>query len=182
MTFNSDYVYNKIIDITGRAKKAQVGVDLTVAKIEEILPTYTENGTPSSILLEKNSKLMNVRYLEVSTMASFWLSANGEEKDNVYVLEPNKAYAVTFEQGIKKLENNEWAEIIQRSSLNRAGVRVQGSVFDPGFETDNLGATIYTSQNGINIPKGARIAQILIHECCNTTNPYNGRWQGKANA
>jgi deoxycytidine triphosphate deaminase len=182
MTFNSDYVYDKIIDPVNRAKKAQVGVDITVAKIEEILPTRTEDGTPSRILLENNSKLMNVRYSEALTIDSSWMSANGEEKNNVYVLEPNKAYAVTFEQGIKKLEENEWAEIIQRSSLNRAGVRVQGSVFDPGFETDNLGATIYTSQNGINIPKGARIAQILIHENYSTTNPYNGRWQGKANA
>lgn len=182
MTFNSDYVMSKIIDPVNRAKKAQVGVDITVAKIEEIRPTTSELGHPSRIFLDKNSKLMNVDYREVSTIDSYWMAADGEEKNNVYVLEPNKAYAVTFEQGLEKLADNEWAEIIQRSSLNRAGVRVQGSVFDPGFGTDNLGATIYTSNNGINIPKGARIAQILIHECYDTTNPYNGRWQGKANA
>lgn len=182
MTFNSDYVYDKIIDVSGRAKKAQVGVDITVAKIEEILPTTTELGHPSRVLLDKNSKLMNIRYKEVYSFSSDWMAADENGVNNVYVLEPNKAYAVTFEQGLEKLADNEWAEIIQRSSLNRAGVRVQGSVFDPGFETKNLGATIYTSNNAINIPKGARIAQILIHECQDTTNRYDGRWQGKANA
>lgn len=36
MTYNSDQVYNNIYDPLNHARKAQVGVDLTVAKIEKI--------------------------------------------------------------------------------------------------------------------------------------------------
>ena len=170
MTYNSDHVNTKLIDPNNRSRKAQVGVDLTVLKIEEIKPEVESiSGLNTVIRLDENSKLQGVRYVEAGRYG------------NEYNLNPNTSYAVTFEQGLTKLNNNEWAEITQRSSLNRAGVKVQGSIYDPGFYCDNLGATIYTSNNSIKIPIGARIAQILIPECEDTTNAYNGRWQGKAN-
>lgn len=60
MNRNSNYIINKIIDPTGRAKKAQVGVDLTVGKIEKV---------EGIAIFDENSKLLRdyVEYKEAPT-------------------------------------------------------------------------------------------------------------------
>lgn len=60
MNRNSNYIINKIIDSTGRAKKAQVGVDLTVGKIEKV---------EGLAIFDENSKLIKdyVEYKEAPT-------------------------------------------------------------------------------------------------------------------
>lgn len=60
MNRNSNYIINKIIDSTGRAKKAQVGVDLTVGKIEKV---------EGLAIFDENSKLLKdyVEYKEAPT-------------------------------------------------------------------------------------------------------------------
>lgn len=161
MRKNSDYVLTKLIDPLSHAKKAQVGVDITLKSIEEI------TGNPIMI----NSKINGICYNEVPLI------------DNVYTLKPHTSYAVTFEQGLKPLNKNEWAGVIQRSSLNRAGIKVYSSIFDPGFFTDNIGTTLYTSQCEFKVSPGDRIAQIYIEDCEDVNNEdlYNGQWQNKAN-
>ena len=60
MNRNSNYIINKIIDPAGRAKKAQVGVDLTVGKIEKV---------EGLAIFDENSKLLKdyVEYKEAPT-------------------------------------------------------------------------------------------------------------------
>ena len=83
-------------------------------------------------------------------------------------------YDITFNEGCK-LPANRVAFIKQRSSLYRNGAVINSPVFDPGFETENMGTSML-----INIPlfieKDARIAQIYFHEC-GEAEMYNGQWQ-----
>lgn len=168
MNRNSNYIFKeKIKDETGHAKKAQVGVDLSLAKVEII------KGTPC---LDTNSKLHGVEYEEAPCV-----ELKGEK---IYSLQPNMNYAIEFEQGLNKLLPNEWGLIIQRSSLLRAGCHIVSSIWDPGFETGVMGTTLVTGNVPIAIPVGARVAQMLIFDCEDVASEdqYNGRWQNKANA
>jgi len=70
---------------------------------------------------------------------------------------------------------NRVAFIKQRSSLYRNGAIINSPVFDPGFETQNMGTLLYVYET-IFIEKDARVAQIYFHEC-NTAEKYNGQWQ-----
>lgn len=166
MNRNSNYIYNeKIIDPLNHAKPAQVGVDLTIAKIEEIT---------GSAKFDTNSKLIknSIQYSE----------AHYSVVDGVkyYHLHPNRNYAIEFEQGLKTLKENEWGLIIQRSSLLRTGCHIVSSIWDPGFFTDTMGTTLVTGNVEVNLPVGCRVAQILIFDN-EPTELYNGTWQGVAN-
>lgn len=162
MTYNSDQVYEKIIDSKGLAKKSQVGVDLTVRCFLKIIPK-------DIITLDENSKIKNFEY-EVMM----------PDENGYFYLEPNSCYQVCYDQGLKELNNNEWARITVRSSLNRVGVQEYSAVFDCGYyvsEEEGIGTAIYTSQFPIKIHIHSRIAQIQIFENYPTDNLYNGRWQ-----
>jgi len=74
-----------------------------------------------------------------------------------------------------KIPDNRVAFIKQRSSLYRNGAIINSPVFDPGFETQNMGTLLYVYET-IFIEKDARVAQIYFHEC-NTAEKYNGQWQ-----
>lgn len=167
MNKNSQYIMTKIIDPTGHAKPAQVGVDLTISKIEMILPGHAA--------FDENSKLIkgSVSYEE----AAYSIAENGLK---YYLLQPNTNYAIEFEQGLKQLAENEWGLIIQRSSLLRTGCHIVSSIWDPGFFTDTMGTTLFTGNTSVSIPVGCRVAQILIFDN-EPTELYNGTWQGVAN-
>ena len=116
MNRNSEYIFNeKILGDKDHAKKAQVGVDLSIVRIEKI------EGEAS---FDKDSKLSGVKYKE----APFGFSGSTK----VYELEPMTNYAITFQQGLETLKDNEWGLIVQRSSFLRAGCRVVSSIWDPG--------------------------------------------------
>lgn len=169
MNRNSIYIHtNKIVDDKNHAKPAQVGVDLSVAKIEEI--------RGKDIYFDTQSKVHNIEYVEAP-----YKIIDGVK---TYELNSNTNYAVEFEQGLIKLNPNEWGLMIQRSSLLRAGCHLISSVWDPGFETSTMGSTLFTGNVGVKIPVGTRIAQILIfdNEEVSEDNLYNGRWQNKANS
>lgn len=157
MIRNANYVMERLIDSQHLAKPAQVGVDLTVNKILEI------SKSNAGEVYIKGTKL--------------GLQTELEPDANIYTLEGGHAYAVEFDQGIS-LAENETGFIIQRSSLNRNGCMLVGSVFDPGFHTEVLGATLYASCS-IRIEKHARIAQLLIAENNPVENKYSGQFQGK---
>lgn len=168
MNKNGCQIYtNKIIDEKAHAKPAQVGVDLSVAKIETI--------KGNNIYFDENSKVHNIEYEE----APFDI----EDGVKIYHLYANTNYAVEFEQGLRKLDSNEWGLMIQRSSLLRAGCHLVSSIWDPGFETSTMGSTLFTGNVGLDIPVGTRVAQILIfdNEPVEEENLYNGRWQKIAN-
>lgn len=170
MKRNSTYVMSKIVDPRGRAEAAQVGVDLTVDEIQRI--------TQPSVLNAEGK--ISIGEYEFPQRKRFGSPETGTF-NNYWVLSPG-CYAITFQQGLKKLAADENAYIIQRSSLNRAGVRIEGSIFDPGFETDKLGATMFVWAP-ITVFQGARIAQITIetNEPVESEMLYEGQWQGKTN-
>lgn len=245
MNRNSNYIINKIIDSTGRAKKAQVGVDLTVGKIEKVeglaifdenskllkdyveykeAPTYKEiieqeckknNMNDSEELFNTLNDFFKNTLNEIEDLKDIDINAyekimggfseeelyalknvdtvidetknnykNIEEKyKDAYYLEPNTTYVIEFEQGIQKLNPNEWGYIIIRSSFNRIGTRISSAVWDPGFTTNKMGTTLVTGSSPLIVPKGTRIAQFLIFDCeeVSEENLYNGQWQGITN-
>lgn len=165
MKRNSTYVMSKIIEDQPYAKKAQIGVDLTIDDIQWIC-AYS--------VLKADSKIDITPYALI-------MGQECENGDYYWDLEKG-SYAIEFDQGLKKLEPNEHAFIIQRSSLNRAGVQIVGSIYDPGFETKTLGATMNVAQK-IRIYRHARVAQIIIddNEPVDEDMLYNGTWQNKGN-
>jgi len=160
MIRNADYVMNRIADNLSLAKPAQVGVDLTVNKVFEISAEIRSAG-----MVQRNSTLI------ASQMERIW-----PETDLIF-LEAGKAYAVEFDQGIS-LTSYETAFIIQRSSLNRNGCMLVGSVFDPGFHTETLGATLYAF-SAVGIERHARLAQVIIMDSESVESKYEGQFQGK---
>ena len=95
-------------------------------------------------------------------------------------------YAITFQQGLETLKDNEWGLIVQRSSFLRAGCRVVSSIWDPGYgisAENGMGTTLLTGNIPVKIPEGTRIAQLLIFDCepVSEENLYSGRWQGTNN-
>lgn len=146
--------------ITGDIPKEnvqQVGIDLNVIKIQEIpgiAGTVYRSRTDVTPYLDK------------------------EPEGGIWRLEPG-TYFVTFKQGCN-IPNNIMLLIRQRSSLLRMGTILHSSVFDPGFETQNMSSMIVVDKT-IFIEEGARIAQIYGHPC-NEVDPehmYNGQFQGK---
>lgn len=145
-----------MLTTNGKGEAAQVGYDLTIKKVSVI------NGGK---LLISGTEVDE--YHKVSTIIS-------EGKD-IWILQPG-AYSVTFEQGCK-LDNKTTAFIRQRSSLLRMGGTCTSGVYDPGFEVDEMGGVMILTQRTV-IEKGARIAQIIMHEN-NPAELYDGQWQGK---
>lgn len=167
MNRSGKYIYkHKIIDPLKHAKEAQVGVDLSIAKIESI-------KDDSVVYFDENSKVYGIEYEEAP-----FVEENGKK---VYTLEPNKNYAITFEQGLVTLEPNEWGLIIQRSSLLRCGSRIISSIWDPGYgisAEEGMGTTLLTGNTKVKMPVGTRVGQFLLFENEAVENLYNGRWQG----
>lgn len=145
MILNSQQLVEKGIVITrDKGAPAQVGYDLTLQSIKKVKGGYITTD-----------KTVIAPYEELAPAP---MDGIGEE---VFYLTPG-TYAVTFEQGIA-LPNGHTAFVIQRSSLKRIGGNIQSPVFDPGFECENIG-TILRVDCPLSIEKGARIAQLMVHE------------------
>jgi len=175
MIRNADYVMTLVVDSTGRAKKAEVGVDLTISSINKIVGSdMPEISDPDEIGYVYNDasglKATYGRYVSMELK-----DINGHK---MYFL-PRGVYSITFEQGLRELPANNTAFIYQRSTLGRNGVLLRSSVFDPGFTTPSIGAILEVGRP-ICIEEGSRVAQIVIYE--NEKVPeeslYNGTYQG----
>lgn len=147
-----------LLQTNGKGAPAQVGYDLTLAGVKKIVG--------GEVLKDKT----NVHPYEdvmpiVGTSGKFMFS-----------LTPG-VYALTFEQGIK-LPSDRTAFIVHRSSVVRCGSLITSGVFDPGFEVDQLGAVLFVHE-GILIEKGARVAQLIVHENYDA-ELYAGQWQGQS--
>ena len=97
--------------------------------------------------------------------------------DGMWKLDPG-VYDITFAQGCK-IPNDIMMLIRQRSSLLRNGTFLHSSIFDAGFETEQMG-TVMTVQLPITIEEGARVAQIYSHQGTPVGEDrlYTGQWQG----
>lgn len=86
-------------------------------------------------------------------------------------------YDIMFHEGVR-MPNNLTAFIKQRSSLYRNGIIINSPLFDPGFETDNMGTLMFVHKRTF-IEQDARLAQIYFYEnnVVDESNLYNGQWQ-----
>jgi len=150
-----------------KGKPAQVGYDITLKVVQKIGNRIGGNvfkdGRIGKVLKDKTEL---TSYTPENTImldgAEGWLLHEG-------------VYDITFNEGCK-LPENRVAFIKQRSSLYRNGAVINSPVFDPGFETQNMGTLLYVHET-IFIEKDARVAQIYFHEC-ESAEKYDGQWQG----
>ena len=146
----------QLLQTNGKGAKAQVGYDLTLKEVKEIL-----GGTVLS------DKTIVDSYSEVHSY-----ELEGRTR---YSLSPG-SYSLTFEQGVK-LPSNKTAFIRHRSSILRCGAIITSGVYDPGFEVDEMGGVLIATRP-ITIEKGARVAQIIIFDN-SEAELYDGQWMGK---
>lgn len=154
---------------SSKGKAAQIGYDLSLKAVNRIgdpNPTTIVNFKVGKVLKDKTEL---TTYTEQSLM-----KVDGTEG---WLLYPG-TYDITFYEGCK-IPSNYVGLIRQRSSMLRNGTVLHSSVFDPGFETENMGTVMVVNET-IFIEEGARVAQIYFHECTpvGEENLYNGQWQG----
>ena len=153
-----------------KGKPAQVGYDLSLKAVQRVGTSIANN--PYN--LSKDGKIGKVLKdkTELTTYAPIEpINLDGAEGWLLY----KGVYDITFWEGCK-IPSNRTAFIKQRSSLYRNGAVINSPVFDPGFETDNMGTLLYVHET-IFIERDARVAQIYFHESVNTDVMYNGQWQ-----
>jgi deoxycytidine triphosphate deaminase len=150
-----------------KGKPAQVGYDITLKAVNKIGNRIGGNifkeGRIGKVLKDK-TELTTYTFQNTIMLdgTEGWLLHEG-------------VYDITFNEGCK-LPENRVAFIKQRSSLYRNGAIINSPVFDPGFETQNMGTLLYVHET-IFIEKDARVAQIYFHEC-ESAEKYDGQWQG----
>jgi deoxycytidine triphosphate deaminase len=150
-----------------KGKAAQVGYDLTLKAVNKV---GNRIGDSNVYAPGKIGKVLKDK-TELTTYTPFdTIKLDGVDG---WLLHPG-VYDITFWEGCK-IPDNRVAFIKQRSSLWRNGTLINSPVFDPGFETDNMG-TIMMVNEVIFIEKDARVAQIYFHECL-SAEMYNGQWQ-----
>ena len=150
-----------------KGKSAQVGYDLSAKSINKIGDANVSNTRPAIGMVLKDKTILN-NYTPVQTT-----KIDGVEG---WLLYPG-AYDITFHEGCK-IAANRVGMIRQRSSLLRNGAIIASSIFDPGFETDNMG-TIMTVTAIIFIEQDARVGQMYFHECDEVAEDklYSGQFQ-----
>jgi deoxycytidine triphosphate deaminase len=156
-----------------KGKPAQVGYDLSLKAVQKVGSNWVENGK-GGVIFEKSNKIGKV--LKTKTELTTYTPVDSIKLDGAegWLLYEG-VYDITFHEGCK-IPNNRVAFIKQRSSLYRNGAIINSPVFDPGFETENMGTLLYVHET-IFIEKDARVAQIYFHEC-DAAEEYNGQWQG----
>ena len=156
MLNNADQV-EQLLQTNGKAAKAQVGYDLTLKEVKQIV-----GGT---VLCERTEV---DHYHSIETVEDIY----GRD---VFSLQPG-TYSLTFEQGVI-LPSGKTAFIRHRSSILRCGAIITSGVYDPSFYVDEMGAVLIVTRP-ITIQKGARVAQIIVFDN-NDAEAYNGQWLGE---
>ena len=151
-----------------QGKPAQVGYDLSLKAVQRIGNqigsgnTLYVDGQIGKVLKDKT---VLTTYKPVDTIML--------EGNEGWLLHPG-VYDITFNEGCK-IPDNRVAFIKQRSSLYRNGAIINSPVFDPGFETQNMGTLLYVHEP-LFIEINARVAQIYFHTC-EPAEKYDGQWQ-----
>lgn len=150
-----------------KGKSAQVGYDVTLKAVQKVGNRMT--GTPVYTDIKIGKVLKDKTELTNYTP----ITPTNLDGNLGWLLYPG-TYDVTFNEGCK-IPNNRVAFIKQRSSLYRNGTIINSPVFDPGFETENMGTIMFVNEP-IFIEMDARVAQIYFHTC-EPAEEYNGQWQ-----
>jgi len=151
---NGKELYEKEI-ITGNIPDKNVqqhGIDLNVKEIHSVIGFGEVSIKETKLPISLNVELMN----------DYW------------ELDPG-VYEIIFEQGCK-VPADQMLLIRQRSSLSRCGCMIASSIFDAGFETNNIG-TVMVVNAKVKIQKHSRIAQIYNHQASKVDNLYDGQFQ-----
>ena len=139
---------------------AQHGVDLNLIRVQKISGSWK----PGFVFLEQKTRLAEKLDIHPTDDGAFCY----------WELSPG-TYDVTLAQGCKVPEDK-MLLIRQRSSLLRNGTILHSSVFDAGFETENIGTVIVVTEP-ICIEVNARVAQIYAHNSNIVENLYDGQFQ-----
>jgi deoxycytidine triphosphate deaminase len=145
-----------------KGKPAQVGYDLSLKAVQKIGIGTVIDGRIGKVLKDRTEL---TTYIPTTT-----IKVDGMEGWLLY----QGVYDITFNEGCK-IPDNRVAFVKQRSSLYRNGAIINSPVFDPGFETQNMGTLLYVHET-IFIERDARVAQIYFHEC-DPADKYDGQWQ-----
>lgn len=144
----------------------QIGVDLEIIAIHQIVG----HGI---IPKEGKTKLPDYRPVEMVSCPN----SNDNGTTRGWFLLPG-AYDITLKQGCK-IPATQRLQIVQRSSLLRNGGLLASSMFDPGFETENIGTVMHIFAP-IYIHYEARVAQAYVTRVNEVLEDslYKGQWQG----
>lgn len=145
------------------SKPAQVGIDLSLAKVQKI--------SVGSVVFTDATYIDPTGYQDETTT---WV--DGRE---CWVLDPG-TYAIEFNEGCKFPENTA-GFIIHRSSLYRTGTSIVSPVWDPGFHTEKMGTVMIVNVRLI-VEVNARVAQIVVHTTDEASELYQGQWQNTTHA
>lgn len=146
----------KLVDSKG--KPAQIGYDLSLKRVNKV------GGSIGMVLKDKTIISSHTQIAKREYEGKFGWS-----------LTPG-VYDFVMWEGCN-IPLNRAAFVKQRSSLMRNGTWMQSSVFDPGFETENIGSYCVVVEP-IFIEEDARVAQIYFHECTplSKEDGYNGQF------
>ena len=92
----------------------------------------------------------------------------------IWMLESG-AYIIQYEQTIR-IPKNAAGLVLPRSSLMRMGAHIFTALWDPGYVGKGVSLLYVFNPNGIEIEKGARIAQLILIDARSSTS-YRGRYQ-----
>jgi len=164
----------------------QAGIDLRVARISVPYPAQlpaplqgavTPQGPGSEIAVigVKERRLPAYKEIDLEDRSDpFIVKRNSKQW---YCL-PKGQYILDFVEHIK-VPLHCMALVVHRSTLNRSGTIVTGSVFDPGF-SGQVGATMYV-HGTLLIEPLARLAQIILFDG-DSANAYTGAYKDKTHA
>jgi deoxycytidine triphosphate deaminase len=147
------------------SKTNQVGIDLSVKKIEKIF----KGGQ----VLKDRTVISSENYYELLP------SENKEGRMTWKLIEG--AYALTFNEKVT-IPPNYTGFILHRSSIMRSGGMIVSAIWDPGFTTgdNDMGTTLFVHVP-IEIEKDARVAQFYMMSNETVDELYNGQFQNKTN-
>ena len=170
MLLNSEKISDFLFE-SDYSKRNQVGIDLSVQKIEKI--------TNNTVLVLKDETKVKSEHFKLIEPQEFFIS-DLEKIITGWRLIPG-AYALTFNEKCT-LDAYHTGFIQSRSSIYRGGAFISSPLWDPGFTTkDNFMGTTMIVTKDIFIECNARVAQFFIHENHVPTSTYNGQFQGKTN-
>lgn len=166
MTLNSIEVSHYVQE-SEYSKHSPVGIDLSIKAISKINSHPKDNPTNINGITIDKTVIVPETYEELEF-----------PEDDYLVLEPG-VYALTFNEGLKQpISQDLHGFISHRSSLNRIGGLIKSSPFEPGFQVNELGATMFLF-NKIYIEKNARIAQFQLLKNSTPEIDYVSQWQGE---
>ena len=145
----------------------QVGIDLRVKDIYQMQPHF-------HIDIDGYRTCYCAGNIPKEGKTQIFLNKETVFENGVCMLNPGY-YEIEFEEGCK-LNKNTALDLKTRSSLVRCGATIFNGMFDPGFETENIGCFLEV-RFPIIIEKGSRLAQAIVYNCSDVDNIYNGQWQ-----